>query len=110
MGLAVLWIFFCLMGSVYMGSQLADPEASSQDRVALTTYIMYMLIAALYSLVLITGAFSMIRTGSYAWAVVTCLLALDQFFTPCYVLGIPIGVWGLIVMRDPAVRSEFQKL
>lgn len=68
-----------------------------------------MLVTLGYSLMLLTGAFSMIRKGSYAWAVATSCLAMVPVLGPCYVMGIPVGIWGLMVLRRPEVRASFTR-
>ncbi|MCE9554154.1 MAG: hypothetical protein K8T91_12365 [Planctomycetes bacterium] len=72
-------------------------------------FSVWLLISIGYSLVLISGALSMARRGSYVWAVATSWLALVPLLGPCYFLAIPIGIWALIVLRKPAVRDSFKK-
>lgn len=102
---SVLWIFFALMGlAVFYWQQLMSSEEESR----LTFLMMLLGIEILYSLVLISGAFSMLRRGSYVWAVVTNLLALVPLLSPFYVFGIPFGIWGLWVLRKPEVKAAFR--
>jgi hypothetical protein len=105
---SILWIFLLLFGIATFCRALADAtDAGTQN--SYFSFIAYMAIDALYSLLLATGALSMIRRGSYAWAVVTSCLALVPLLGPFYVLGIPIGIWALVVLRSPAVRTSFRK-
>ena len=108
---SVLWSFLALMGIVYFYSQISDPDADADagTRHLLTTYMLYMLVTIAYSLMLVSGAFSMIRKGSYVWAVATSCLAMVPILGPCYFLGIPVGIWALIVLRRPQVRESFRK-
>lgn len=102
---SVLWIFFALMGlAFFYWQQLTSIEEESRH----TFFMMILGVEVLYSLVLITGAFSMLRRGSYVWAVVTNLLALVPILSPFYFLGIPFGVWGLWVLRNPEVKAAFR--
>jgi len=39
-----------------------------------------------------------------AAAIVACV----PFCSPCVVLGIPFGIWALVVMAKPEVRAAFQ--
>ncbi len=107
---SVLWSFFALLGIVYFYSQISAPDADAHTRHVLTTYMLYMLVSIAYCLMLVSGAFSMIRKGSYVWAVATSCLAMVPILGPCYVLGIPIGIWALIVLRRPQVRESFRKV
>ena len=53
------------------------------------------------------GAIQMARLRSHALAMAACCIAIVPCCGPCLVLGIPFGVWGLVVLRDPAVRASF---
>ena len=107
---SVLGVFMGLYGIAYFVNNMTAPDMDTSVRHVWVSAISYMAIVILYCLVLISGAFSMIRGGSYVWAVVTSYLALVPLFGPCYVLGIPIGIWALIVLRNPAVKAAFRKL
>ena len=61
----------------------------------------------LYCLLLISGAFSILRKGSYLWAVTTCILALIPGIGPCYLIAVPFGLWGLVLLRRPEIRDSF---
>lgn len=73
-------------------------------------YCMYYGIGMLYSLVIATGTFSMLRKGSYLWAVTTCILAIIPLSGACFIFHLPFGIWGLIVLRRPEVRSAFARM
>lgn len=107
--ISVLWSFMLMMGMAYYYSVIAAPDADPTTRHMMTTYSLYMLVTLGYSLMLLTGAFSMIRKGSYAWAVATSCLAMVPVLGPCYVMGIPVGIWGLMVLRRPEVRASFTR-
>lgn len=50
---------------------------------------------------LLYGGLMMRRLQSYRWAVFASIAAI------CTVLGLPIGVWGLVALADPSVKSAF---
>ena len=62
----------------------------------------------LYSLVVASGAISMIRQGSYIWAMTACTLGLVPVLGPCYVAAIPFAIWGIIVLRRTEVCESFR--
>jgi len=65
--------------------------------------------AAMNGLV-IFGAVKMMRLQSRAMAMVSCIVAmLPVTIGCCCVLGLPFGIWGLVVMNKPEVKSEFDK-
>jgi hypothetical protein len=54
------------------------------------------------------GAREMQRRGSYRWAVAASVLAMIPSHFGA-VLGIPFGIWSLILLRKPQTRSEFKE-
>ncbi len=70
---------------------------------------MYYGVSMLYCLLLASGAFSMVRQGSYMWAMTVCILALVPTFGPCYLLAIPVGIWRIFVLKRPDVRNSFAR-
>ena len=104
---SVLWMFLGAMGIVYFVSQILDPEMTAADRQIPITYSLYILISVLYSGMLASGAVSMMRRNSYLWATATAILAMVPLLGPCYILGIPFGIWASSVLRDPDVRISF---
>ena len=58
-------------------------------------------------LLILVGATQMWRNRSYGLAVTACVVSLIPVLTPALILGIPVGLWGLIVLRRGDVRSAF---
>lgn len=110
LALSILHAFGWLFYAVYVYSIASDPEASPETARQLTIFCMYYSISILYSLLLASGAFSMLRRGSYLWATTTCVLALVPFLGPCYFFAIPFGIWGLLILRRPHVRAAFARM
>lgn len=106
----IVWIFLLLFGIAYFFLVAGSPDIDAEHRHVYYSYMLYMAISALYSLLLATGALSMLGRGSYAWAVAVNILAMIPLLGPCYVVAIPIGIWGLIVLRNPTVKASFRKL
>ena len=61
---------------------------------------------AMSALVLI-GALRMHALRSYSLALVASILALVPCVTPCCFIGLPFGIWALVVLNKPEVRSQF---
>lgn len=53
------------------------------------------------------GSIQMLRMRSYRWARVAAWLALAPACGPCGLLGIPLGIWAIVVLRRPQVRAAF---
>jgi hypothetical protein len=57
--------------------------------------------------VTLAGALRMKNLRSPRLAQAACILAVLPCLGPCLVLGIPVGIWGLIVLNDPGVWDAF---
>src|SRR5579859_830651 len=55
------------------------------------------------ALLILVGAFQMLRLRSYAWALTAAILSL----VACSLIGLPMGIWALIVLARPDVRETF---
>jgi hypothetical protein len=44
---------------------------------------------------------------SYGFAFAAAILAMIPCLTPCCVLGLPFGIWALVVLNKPEVKSQF---
>lgn len=59
-------------------------------------------------IVIILGALKMKSLTGYGMAMTACILAVIPCCSPCFVIGVPFGIWGLVVLNDARVKSEFQ--
>jgi hypothetical protein len=57
---------------------------------------------------IIWGSIAMLRLRGYRNAMVAAVLAMIPVCSPCFVLGIPFGIWAIIVLMRPEVRARFQ--
>jgi hypothetical protein len=63
--------------------------------------------AAMNGLVLF-GAIKMLKLQSRTLVMVACIVAMLPITVfCCCVLGLPFGIWGLVVINKPEVRSQF---
>jgi predicted Zn finger-like uncharacterized protein len=51
------------------------------------------------------GSISMLRLRSHGLAMTACILAVIPCISPCCLLGIPFGIWGLVSLGQPEVRE-----
>lgn len=63
---------------------------------------------ALMNLAIVCGAVQMARLRSYSSAMTAAILAVIPACSPCVVVGIPFGIWAIIVLRDPSVKAAFR--
>jgi GYF domain 2 len=67
------------------------------------------LIGLIMSTLILIGAKKMQSLRSYEFAFTAAVLSVIPCLTPCcgYVIGLGFGIWALVVMRKPEVKSQF---
>lgn len=53
------------------------------------------------------GAIKMLKLQSHSLAIAACVVAMIPCSGCCCILGLPFGIWGLIVLNKPEVKSQF---
>ena len=56
---------------------------------------------------LVWGGLKMMRLESHGIALAVCILALIPCISPCCLIGLPFGIWGLVVINDQNVKQAF---
>ncbi len=84
--------------------QFFDVLSKMQGPVAIVTSILGIAISAL----IIFAAQKMRALQSYALVVTGAILAVVPCISPCCCIGIPVGVWVLVVLFKPEVKAMFQ--
>ncbi|MGA2179615.1 MAG: DUF4339 domain-containing protein [Verrucomicrobiota bacterium] len=65
------------------------------------------LFALAMSVLVLIGAAKMQSLRSFEFAFAAAILAMIPCLTPCCVLGLPFGIWALVVLNKPEVKSQF---
>jgi len=59
-------------------------------------------------IVILFGAVQMRKLENYVFALVAAILAILPCVSACCILGLPFGIWALVVMNKPEVKSQFK--
>ena len=59
-------------------------------------------------IVVLLGAIKMKNLESYSFAMIATIIAMIPCLSPCCCLGVPIGIWSLIVLLDSNVKAAFR--
>ena len=108
-GLMVAGGLTTLMGLMFLPT-LLFPELMGQqlpwDPVELMFTIVFMIFTLVLGIVTIFGANKMLQLQSYPLAMAAAIAAM----VPCYCcfLGLPMGIWALIVLNDEDVKRAFK--
>ena len=65
-------------------------------------------IGIILSIVVLIGAIKMKGLENYGFAMAASIIALIPCVSPCCLLGLPFGIWALVVLSDPIVKSSFK--
>jgi hypothetical protein len=57
--------------------------------------------------VILYGALKMKKRESRNWAMAASVLALIPLLSPCCLIGLPIGIWSLVILSKPEVKQSF---
>ncbi len=119
-GLIVAGALNAVSGLYFVASALiqfsrgALERTFSQDSERIGFYIGFWGTAALGILgflvapVIIYGAIQMMRGRSFGLSRTAAILAVIPLTSCCFVIGIPFGIWALVVLSQPDVKALFR--
>lgn len=71
------------------------------------TGVVTAIIGILMSILIFIGALKMKQLSNYGLAMTASIVAMIPCISPCCLLGLPIGIWALVVLSKPEVKSAF---
>jgi hypothetical protein len=72
-----------------------------------TMGIIQNILGAAVGVLILLGASKMQSLQSHQFALTASILAMLPCVSPCCVLGLPFGIWALVVLNRPEVKSQF---
>ena len=81
----------------------STPEGQGQ----LVGQVMFLVMLFVAEIAVAMGAIAMLRLKGYRAAWTAAIFSMIPFCSPCFVLGIPFGVWAMVVLRNPATKDRF---
>jgi hypothetical protein len=57
---------------------------------------------------IIFGATKMMNLQSYGLAMASSIVAMVPCLSPCCCLGIPVGIWAIVVLNNAEVKAAFR--
>lgn len=66
-------------------------------------------IALVVEIIILVGAQKMKNLESHGWAMASAILCVIPCTSPCCLLGIPFGIWALVVLGKPEVKDAFDR-
>lgn len=114
--LAILNIITSLLGFVWMAIQdqvldmsTAPPESLAfQKNMAMFFSLPANLLGLALAVTTLIGALQMMKLKSYGFAMATAIIMLIPCGNCCCFLNIGAGIWALVVLSKPQVKSAFR--
>jgi hypothetical protein len=72
-----------------------------------TVGVFYAVLSLALAVFIFVAALRMKKLENHTFCVVASIVALIPCISPCCCVGIPIGIWALVVMNKPEVRGYF---
>jgi hypothetical protein len=69
--------------------------------------IVFNVIGIIMSVVVFMGALKMKKLQSFTFVMVATIIAMVPCVSPCCWVGLPIGIWALVVLNKPEVKGAF---
>jgi hypothetical protein len=99
-------VFLVLSGAVAQMEAVNNGPVSEYTQIAIRSiWGVILLLAASFVLY---GAIQMKGLTKYSVARSAAIVALIPLLGPCCILGIPFGIWALVTLGRPEVRSAFR--
>jgi hypothetical protein len=65
------------------------------------------IIGGIVGVVVLLGAAKMQKLQNYQFALIASIVAMVPCVSPCCLFGLPFGIWALVVLNKPEVKSQF---
>ena len=104
--LQIISLVFNLAGASFLaGSRM--PNEAWANMFSGAVGVASSIVGILVSGVILFGGMKMKKLESYGLAMTASIIAMIPCFSPCCVIGLPIGIWALVVLSKPEVKSAF---
>ena len=95
--------FFCL---VMLNAPQRPPEVPFSFRPEIT--LVQVTVALIMAIIILLGAIKMKNLESYGFSMTAAILAMIPCTWPCCLLGLPFGIWALVVLSNDQVKAAFR--
>jgi hypothetical protein len=102
----ILSLILNLAGASFLASSQMPKEAWA-NMFSGTIGVVSSIIGILVSGLILFGGIKMQKLESYGLAMTVSIIAMIPCFSPCCLIGLPIGIWALVVLSKPEVKSAF---
>jgi uncharacterized membrane protein YhaH (DUF805 family) len=104
--LAIVGLLMNLLGAGMGAAQGGEEGAMSMMSGGVG--IVQSIVGIAVGVVVLMGAMKMKRLESYGFAMTAAILAMIPCVSPCCLLGLPFGIWAVVVLNDANVKAAFR--
>jgi hypothetical protein len=100
-------IFNFSTGAEFVGGKAKGAEAAGQAVGAALGGVWDLIGGWVFAFLIVLGAIKMYRLQAFSLAMTSAVLAVIPCTSPCCLLGIPIGIWALVILNQDHVKRAF---
>ena len=107
-GLGLVYNVLVLSGVNIGLQQIQDPQMQKLiSKLGGGLGIVQDIIGGIVGVIVLIGAAKMQKLQNYQFALTASIVAMLPCISPCCVFGLPFGIWALVVLNKPEVKSQF---
>ena len=95
-----------LAGSSFMATQSGGNEAFAQ-MFSGAVGAGFAGLGMLLAIIIFLGGLKMKQLKSYGFAMTASVIAMVPCVSPCCLVGLPVGIWAIVVLNKPEVKAAF---
>lgn len=95
-------------GNYGMMNQYGSTSEMTQFMASGISGIIWSVFAIIYQGFIAWGGMQMMKLQGYGLSMAAAIMAMIPCLSPCCVLGIPFGIWALVVLMDENVKMAFR--
>jgi hypothetical protein len=98
-----------MLSGIHIGpQQIYDPQMQKYfNTLGGGLGIVQDIIGGIVGVIVLIGAAKMQKLQNYQFALTASIVAMVPCISPCCVFGLPFGIWALVVLNKPEVKSQF---
>jgi hypothetical protein len=98
--------FFGVFTDAHFNNRL--PQEFKQLIVLGPIAVVQSILVLIMGVVVLIGASKMKSLENYGFAMAASIISLIPCTSPCCCLGLPFGIWAIVILSDPVVKASFK--
>jgi Zn-finger nucleic acid-binding protein len=108
-GLTLLSALLHLVGAAFgIYAMTAAPGALGPSVAGPAIYLILFVVYVIKGAVMLYGGLQLLKARRFGWSMAACIAAIVPTLDCCFLVGLPFGIWGLVVLLQPNVKQAFQ--